>query len=150
MHKENEAFFLPINEVAKRLSHLCKFSGATHRFYSHAEHCVLLSRVQPNIERGWDALFSDIHIVCGPITPSLDAAPIESAWSEFNCHPERVRKSKRIQERMEILALIGVEEYKRRCLWDEEEYLPKTFVVQLWTSEQAMSEFLRTYWSLKR
>lgn len=46
-------------DIAHSLAHLCRYNGHVDRFYSVAEHCVLMSLVMPTPELALEALLHD-------------------------------------------------------------------------------------------
>lgn len=46
-------------DIAHSLAHLCRYNGHTDRFYSVAEHCILMSLVMPTPELALEALLHD-------------------------------------------------------------------------------------------
>lgn len=55
---EPRAEDIRVTDIANALSKICRFGGHTNRFYSVAEHSVLVSYVVPP-EHAWQALFHD-------------------------------------------------------------------------------------------
>lgn len=57
---EPEAETIHLEDIAHALAHTCRFGGHSSRFYSVAEHAVLVSRLAP-IDVAFEALHHDDH-----------------------------------------------------------------------------------------
>lgn len=71
-------------DIAHALSLLCRYNGHIDRFYSVAEHCVLMSRVMPNDTLALEALLHDgSEAYCGdmvrPLKHTAEMAPYRVA-----------------------------------------------------------------------
>lgn len=109
-----------IEDIAHALSNLCRYGGHALRFYSVAEHCVLLSRVAEPQFKLWallhDASEAYLVDVPRPIKPFLygyDAAEskiMRAVEERFNLHlgmPECVKQLDRAiltDERQQVMA----------------------------------------------
>lgn len=109
-----------IEDIAHALSMLCRFGGHALRFYSVAEHCVLLSQVAPDEFKLWallhDASEAYLVDVPRPIKPflhgysSAEAKIMRAVEERFNLHlgiPEQVERLDRAiltDERKQVMA----------------------------------------------
>jgi len=93
-------------DIAYHLGRKCRFSGAIRRFYSVAEHCVLLSQAVPP-ELAWEALHHDDAeaVLADIVTPVKRLMPdvwhrVEALNEEaisvraFGCDPARMEALK--------------------------------------------------------
>lgn len=149
-----------IEDIAHALSLLCRFGGHCLRFYSVAEHCVLLARAAPAQFKLWallhDASEAYIVDVPRPLKPFLvnyaqaEAAVMRAIEFRFGLHlgmPDQVKKLDRA---------ILVDEMRQNmapapAAWTSLEGVePLGVVLQFWTPRQARIEFLREFRNIKR
>ena len=151
--RPNEVF---IDDIAHALSMLCRFGGHALRFYSVAEHCVLLSRVAEPKDKLWallhDASEAYLVDVPRPIKPFLygyDAAEskimraVEERFNLFFGMPDQVKRLDRAiltDERMQVMAPAPVP-------WSTDG-APLGVKLQFWTPEVARYEFLTAFYQL--
>lgn len=66
---------IQIEDIAWALSHICRYTGHVKRFYSVAEHCVLLSLAAPPEAQLWallhDASEAYLHDLPRPLKPHI-------------------------------------------------------------------------------
>jgi len=142
-----------IDDIAHALSMLCRFGGHCLRFYSVAEHCVLLSRIAEPRFKLWallhDASEAYLVDVPSPIKPLLtgykDAERniMRAVEVRFNLHlgvPDEVKRLDRailIDERLQNMA--------KGPAWARDEIKPLGIKLQFWTPEDARAAFLTAF-----
>lgn len=151
--RANEVF---IDDIAHALSMLCRFGGHALRFYSVAEHCVLLSRVAEPQDKLWallhDASEAYLVDVPRPIKPYLygyeaaESRIMRAVMERFNLHldmPQRVKEIDHailMDERLQVMATPPVP-------WSTDG-APLGVKLQFWSPEIARFEFLSTFYQL--
>lgn len=143
-----------LDDIAHALSMLCRFGGHCLRFYSVAEHCVLMARKAEDKRTALWALLHDaseayLVDVPRPIKPFLvgyDAAEakiMRAVEFRFNLHlglPEGVKRMDRailMDERMQNMAAAPV-------AWSTDGE-PLGVELQFWAPGRACAEFEREF-----
>lgn len=142
-----------IDDIAHALSMLCRFGGHCLRFYSVAEHCVLLSRAASEPVKLWallhDATEAYLVDVPRPIKPFLigyDAAEskiMRAVELRFNLHlgmPDEVKRLDRAiltDERIQVMAPAPLP-------WSTDGE-PLGVKLQFWSPEIARYEFIAAF-----
>ncbi|PPQ17945.1 phosphohydrolase [Bradyrhizobium sp. AC87j1] len=145
-----------IDDIAHALSLLCRFGGHCLRFYSVAEHCVLLSRAAPRPHKMWallhDASEAYLVDVPRPLKPFLDGYGeaenkiMRAIAVRYRLHlgmPEQVKHLDRailMDERLQNMAEAPI-------AWSTD-MRPLGVHLQFWSPERARAEFLATFESL--
>lgn len=151
-----------IEDIAHSLSMQCRYAGHCLRFYSVAEHCVLIARRV--LSEGFDpyvALAGLLHDapeaylvdVLRPVKPFLPGYK-EAERRVWNAVAQRFRLA---QDDYPIIVheadhrILGDERAQNMRPTDDDWPLannPLGVTLQFWTPEQAKAEFLSTYWQL--
>lgn len=145
--RPNEVF---IEDIAHALGMLCRFGGHCMRFYSVAEHSVLLSRAAAKEHKLWalmhDAAEGYILDMVRPLKPFLtgysdvEAALMRAICVRFGLHLELPAAVKVLDRR--ILA----DEKQQNMLQPPEAWKdmaePLGVTLQFWSPERACAEFL--------
>lgn len=145
-----------IEDIAHALSNLCRFGGHCQRFYSVAEHCVLLSQVALQEFKLWallhDASEAYLVDVPRPIKPYLygyDAAEakiMRAVEERFNLHlglPDHVKHLDRAiltDERKQNMATAPV-------AWSTDGE-PLGVTLRCWPPNKARRMFLSAFYEL--
>jgi len=147
-----------IKDIAHALSLLCRFGGHCLRFYSVAEHSVLLARAAPPRFRRWallhDAAEAYVVDVPRPLKPFLvnykqaEAAVMRAIELRFGLYlgmPDQVKQLDRsilVDEMQQNMA-------PAPAAWTSLEGVnPLGVKLQFWTPRQARIEFLREFKNL--
>lgn len=149
-----------ITEIAHALSHLCRFTGHTDRFYSVAQHSVLVSRLVP-VGLAYDGLLHDaaeayLGDVASPLKRMLpDYKVIEHNVEEwlfrwfnvgFPLHPDIKKADIRALVTEKRDQMVGDATYKQECgglLWPD--VVPDAKRIKPWSPRRARIEFLMRY-----
>lgn len=142
-----------IDDIAHALSMLCRFGGHCLRFYSVAEHCVLMSRVAPAQFKMWallhDATEAYLVDVPRPLKPFLlgygeaEDKIMRAISFRFNLHlgmPPVVKQLDRailMDERLQNMT-------GTHFAWSTDGD-PLGVQLQFWSPERARVEFLATF-----
>jgi hypothetical protein len=142
-----------IDDIAHALSMLCRFGGHCLRFYSVAEHSVLIARAAAPEHKLWallhDAPEAYIVDIVRPLKPFLigyreaEQRLMRAICVRFNLHLELPADVKALDrsiladERIQAMA-----EPPRP--WDGE-VAPLGIELQFWSPERARSEFISTF-----
>ncbi len=151
-------------DIARALSHLCRFVGHTGSFYSVAEHCVLMSRaVEPRL--AFEALLHDaaeayVGDVTSPMKIAMRNLTVESYKhvSPFDVIEQRVREA--ISHRYGIAAVLppGVKAADLAILETERRHFfadivhhwnldtePLDVKIQCWEPDEAMMLYVERF-----
>lgn len=153
---------IDIRDIAHALSMQCRYAGHCLRFYSVAEHCVLLAKAIPE-QKLWALLHdaSEAYLVDVP-------RPVKPSLAGYKTLEQRIMFEVARQFSLalgdHVLRSEGhipaiVEEYDFRMLVDEKAQNmadgptwgsidglePVGVTLQFWTPEQAESEFMRAF-----
>lgn len=151
--RPNEVF---IDDIAHALSLLCRFGGHCLRFYSVAEHCVLLSRIAPEPYKLWalmhdasEAYLVDVPRPLKPFLGGYDEAEdkiMQAIAFRFHLHlgmPDQVKRLDRailMDERLQNMAEAPI-------AWSTD-CEPLGVALQFWSPEQSRAEFLAAFEAL--
>lgn len=83
-----EEYDFDINEIATALSNLCRYTGHVNRFYSVAEHSVLVSRLLPPSLSLCGLLHDASEAYLGDVS-----SPLKKLLPEYKAIEERVEKA---------------------------------------------------------
>lgn len=110
---------IELDDIAHALSQLCRYNGHTRRFYSVAEHCVLVSRAVPREDALWGLLHDASEAYFGdlirPVKPFVEgfaareAAMMRAVCARFGLptlEPASVRRADALIIHDEALALL--------------------------------------------
>lgn len=148
-----------IRDIAHALAHLCRFTGHTRRFYSVAQHSVLVSHIVPK-EHAMEGLMHDaaeafIGDVSAPLKGMLpDYKRLEErveavVFERFglpSCLPACVKTADLIALRTEQRDLMGADSHR----WlSTDEVRPLVQVIEPLPPEQACVQFLERFAQLR-
>lgn len=147
-----------IDDIARALSHACRFAGQTRKFYSVAEHCVHVSRQF----KGELALYGLLHDLSEAYIADL-SRPVKRCLAGYQEIEQRIQE--RGQEAFGLKPYIPseIKEVDNRILIDERDQLmPKDGVsgdwpdfpplgieLQCWRPDVAMYLFLTEFDNLR-
>lgn len=142
-----------IDDIAHALSLLCRFGGHCLRFYSVAEHCVLLARVAPPEFGLWALLHdaSEAYLVDVP-------RPIKPFLVGYSEAEDKIMRAVAVRYRLHLGMPAIVKQLDRAILMDERQQNmagtsfawstdgePLGVELQFWSPEQARAEFLEAF-----
>jgi hypothetical protein len=142
-----------IDDIAHALSLLCRFGGHCLRFYSVAEHSVLLSRAARPQDKLWALLHdaSEAYLVDVP-------RPIKRFLGGYQDTEAKVTRAIAVRFNLHLGCPESIKHLDRSILLDEREqnmapsphqwsgdFSPLGVKLQFWTPEQARAEFLAAY-----
>lgn len=142
-----------IEDIAHALSMICRFGGHCRRFYSVAEHCVLISRAAPAESKLWALLHDAPEGYIGdkirPLKPYLggyreaEQKIMRAICVRFNLHLDQPAIVKALD-----LALLMDERDQAMAAppqaWDVD-VEPLGVELQFWSPTRAKREFLSTF-----
>ena len=147
-----------IDVVATALSNLCRYTGHVVRFYSVAEHCVLVSRIVPPrfaleglLHDASEAFVGDVSSPLKKLLPDYQKiedniqADIARRFNLEYPFPECIHKADKQlywSERKVIAPAVD-------ALWNKEFRASKKVEPQGWTPARAKREFLKRFEELK-
>lgn len=148
-----------IGDIARALSHICRFAGHVHFFYSVAQHLVMCYRTAPPEHRAWALMHdaSEGHLVdvprptkiCLPDYRRLEQLSLEAMAQRFGLPwpmPEIIHE---IDNRM-LVTEAGVllkAPTDGSLPWWKESCWPKPYDLRLevWSADRARAEFLEAF-----
>ena len=139
-------------DIAHALSHICRYGGHVDRFYSVAEHCVLLSHAVPQEHALWALMHDAAEAYVGDMV-----RPLKESMRDFRDVEDRILRAigRRFWLPIEIPA--EVKEADTRILlderatlmsatrhaWDVEHLQPLGVTVNGWSPAVAETQWLR-------
>jgi len=145
-----------ITDIAHALSHLCRYAGHTHNFYSVAQHSVLVSRNLPAEHAMWGLLHdaAEAYVVDIPRPlkrylkgyAQIEAGVLRAIAQHFELPPEIPAEVKRVDNAIladESVQLMGPA--PRPWVLHEP---PLGIKINIWTPRFARSAFIHRYLEL--
>lgn len=142
-----------LDDIAHALSMLCRFGGHCRRFYSVAEHSVLMARAaQPQFKR-WALLHdaSEAYLVDVP-------RPIKPFLVGYEAAEEKIMRAVAVRFNLHLGLPDHVKQLDRAILMDEQQQnmapapvpwstdtAPLGVTLQFWSPDQARAEFLAMF-----
>jgi uncharacterized protein len=145
-----------IEDIAHALSHLCRFGGHCRRFYSVAEHSVLLARAALPEHRLWALLHdaAEAYLLDLP-------RPIKRMFPHYQEAEQKIMRAIAVRFHLHLGVPSQVKALDRAILLDEREQnmamtrddwaidaAPLGVRLQFWTPARARSEFLSIFLEL--
>lgn len=142
-----------ITDIAHALSLLCRYNGHVQRFYSVAEHCVLVSHLVSPEEALWGLLHDATEAYVGDMV-----RPLKNHMPDYQRVENRVMLA--IAERFDLSGTMpdGVKTADTRLLLDERDALlgpapaewdvdgvPYGVTIEGWSPERAETEYLARF-----
>lgn len=145
---------IELEDIAHALSMICRFGGHCLRFYSVAEHCVLLSRAAPRPYKKWALLHdaSEAYLLDLP-------RPLKASLPDYKRAENVVARAIAFRFNLHLGIPGIVKDLDRRILlderaqnmtptsetWSTDDARPLGVVLQFWSPDRARREFLDEY-----
>lgn len=148
-----------LEDIAHALGMQCRYNGHVKRFYSVAEHCILMARAATPENALWALLHDAAEAYVGDMI-----RPIKRHLPEFSEIEDRVLRAlaqkfglpEEIPEEVHILdnrilltersALLHVRPGE---VWGPEHLEPLDVDIHAWSPGRASARFLKTFWNLQ-
>lgn len=147
-----------IEDIAHSLSNMCRYAGHCDRFYSVAEHCVLLSQAAEPIDKLWALLHdaSEAYLVDVP-SPIKPYIPGYRTWEAriMRCVATTFSLSREMPYTVDLLDKRIIKDEKAQNVgngpgkWINEELVPLGVTLQFWTPLEAEAQFLMAFDELR-
>lgn len=168
---------ITISDIAFHLAKINRFTGATHAFYSTAQHCCLVERILSNenpLVRKRGLLHDGHEYVIGDINTPLHREvterihrrfghaydPIEELKKEvdarlfpqFGLSPNPTQTEAALIKRADRIAFVTeASQLLDEPTWlEHEEEKPYPILIECWSHERAAYEFMRRYAEIER
>ncbi len=155
-----ETYPFPIEEIAHALSNICRYTGHVSRFYSVAEHCVLVSRLAPKryaleslLHDAAEAYLGDVSAPLKRLLPDYKAIELDVEKAIANRYnlsfpfDPRVKKADAEAYWAERATIAKPPAGAEDTLWLQEYKEPKLKPIGL-SPTSAEREFLERYWEI--
>jgi 5'-deoxynucleotidase YfbR-like HD superfamily hydrolase len=109
-----EEYEYDIEEIATALSNLCRYTGHVNKYYSVAEHSVLVSRIVPVS----DALAGLLHDASEAYLGDV-SSPLKKLLPEYRAIEDRVQEAIFKQFGLEYPISDAIHEADKRMYWQE-------------------------------
>lgn len=141
-----------IEDIAHNLSRICRFTGASKRFYSVAEHAVWCSRMAPEEHRFTVLNHDDAEFVMGDVN-----SPLKSLLPQYKAIERQVESVICAKYRIPFPFPAIVKEIDLRMLvtemrqllsrkdWKKIPFVPFDIELPCWDSARARHEFLKAF-----
>lgn len=155
--REPEVDMIDIADIAHSLSMICRFGGHSNRFYSVAQHCVIVSAMAP-VEIGFEALMHDateaylgdvikpLKIIIGKSYKELEERFMNQIIKRFDLDCANLEQVKKY----DMDALVLEHEFLQKDNWHlwketmERLYIP-LYQQHAWSPDYAREMFLHQY-----
>lgn len=139
-------------DIAHALSLLCRYNGHVHRFYSVAEHCVLLSRAVAPEHALWALLHDATEAYVGDMVRPLKVQVPEYVAIEdrlmaviadrFDLYPKQMPGEVKDADTRILLDERDALMPNVRYAWDIDELQPLGVAIEGWSPERAEAAYL--------
>ena len=148
---------IKIEDIARALSQLCRFTGHTRKFYSVAEHSVRVSKMVPEEDALWGLLHDATEAYVGDISMPLKR---QEELFGFNAVEAKLSIAVAKAFNLPLLSPVSVKEADREVCrqegaslirgWDDRPHMPTFLPIKCWKPDTARRLFLARYEQLTR